>query len=77
MRLLLDTHALLWFLDNDPKLSAPAKSGIAHPANERFLSAASLVEIAVKIRVGKLRSNGGMSENRHFSRFSPHSAIAS
>ncbi|HYV36220.1 MAG TPA: type II toxin-antitoxin system VapC family toxin [Gemmataceae bacterium] len=54
MRLLLDTHALLWFLNDDPKLSATAKSAIEDPANERFLSPACLVEIALKVRLGKL-----------------------
>jgi PIN domain nuclease of toxin-antitoxin system len=35
MKLLLDAHALLWFLADDPKLSAAAKSAIEDPANER------------------------------------------
>src|SRR2546429_9210584 len=54
MRLLLDTHALLWFLDGDPRLSASAKSAIEDRTNVRFLSPGSLHEIAVKVRVGKL-----------------------
>jgi PIN domain nuclease of toxin-antitoxin system len=54
MRLLLDTHALLWFLMDDPKLSSKAKVAIADPTNECFLSPASLVEIALKVRLGKL-----------------------
>ncbi len=54
MRLLLDTHALLWFLEDDPKLSSAAKTAIQDPANEHYLSPASLLEIALKIRIGKL-----------------------
>jgi len=54
MRLLLDVHALLWFLANDPKLSAAAKAALVDPANERWLSPISLVEIALKVRLGKL-----------------------
>ena len=37
MKLLLDTHTLLWFLANDPKLSATAKTAIEDPVNERWL----------------------------------------
>jgi len=54
MRLLLDTHALLWFQSDNPKLSASAKSAIELPANERWLSPVSLMEIALKNRLGKL-----------------------
>ena len=41
MRLLLDTHALLWFASNDPQLSAPARAAIMGPANEKWVSPAS------------------------------------
>jgi PIN domain nuclease of toxin-antitoxin system len=54
MKLSLDTHALLWFLADDPKLSATAKGAIEDPANERWLSPISLLEIALKNRIGKL-----------------------
>jgi PIN domain nuclease of toxin-antitoxin system len=54
MRLLLDAHALLWFVLDDPQLSATAKTAIEDPANERWLSPISLVEIALKNRLGKL-----------------------
>lgn len=59
MRLLLDTHALLWFLAGDPSLSAPACRAIEEPANERRVSVASLWEIAIKISLGKLEVDGG------------------
>lgn len=54
MRLLLDTHALLWFLANDARLSRRAKTAIEDSANERWLSPISLLEIAIKTRIGKL-----------------------
>jgi PIN domain nuclease of toxin-antitoxin system len=54
MRFLLDTHAFLWFIEDDPKLAPLAKSLIAEPANEILLSIASVWEIAIKMRLGKL-----------------------
>ena len=54
MKLLLDAHALLWFLADDPQLGATARAALVDPANERWLSPISLVEIALKVRLGKL-----------------------
>ena len=54
MRLLLDTCALLWLLGDDPKLSGAAKAALLDPADERWLSPISLLEIAIKVRLGKL-----------------------
>ena len=54
MRLLLYTCALLWLLGDDPKLSGPAKAALLNPDNERWLSPISLLEIAIKVRLGKL-----------------------
>jgi PIN domain nuclease of toxin-antitoxin system len=54
MKLLLDTHTLLWFLTDDPKLSATAKAALVDPGNERLLSPISLLEIALKVRLGKV-----------------------
>ena len=54
MRLLLDTHALLWWATIDPGLSRKAKKAIANDAHEVFVSAASAWEIATKVRLGKL-----------------------
>lgn len=53
MRLLLDTHALLWFALNDPSLSGIAMALILDPAHEKLVSPASYWEIAIKISVGK------------------------
>lgn len=54
MRLLLDTHAFLWWLAGDDSLSAAAKAAIADQDNDIFFSAASAWEIATKHRIGKL-----------------------
>lgn len=54
MNLLLDTHALIWFSENDPKLSLAAKSAIESPDNNRFVSMATLWEMAIKLNLGKL-----------------------
>ena len=54
MRLLLDTHALIWWLAGDPLLSAEARAAVADLENEVFVSVASAWEIATKYRIGKL-----------------------
>jgi len=53
MSLLLDTHALLWFLLDDPRLSATARDAIADHPEPVLVSPASLWEIAIKISLGK------------------------
>jgi PIN domain nuclease of toxin-antitoxin system len=58
MKLLLDTHALLWWLFDDPLLSRDARRAIAQSDNEVFLSSASAWEIATKHRLGKLPEAG-------------------
>ena len=54
MKLLLDTHAVLWWATGSGKLSKKAASAISSQANEPFLSAVSAWEIAVKLRKGTL-----------------------
>ena len=54
MKYLLDTHALLWWFTDDPRLSATAREAIADENNEIFVSAASAWEIATTQRLGKL-----------------------
>ena len=54
MRLLLDTHALLWWLEGSPRLSDPARTMIGDEQNTAYVSAASAWEIATKHRLGKL-----------------------
>ncbi len=53
MKLLLDTHLLLWAADQQTRLSEEAITLIADPANELFFSAASLWEIAIKQGLGR------------------------
>lgn len=55
MRVLLDTQIFLWFIMGDARLTAPARSAIESSANEKYLSAASAWEIAVKMGIGKLK----------------------
>ena len=57
MKLLLDTHALLWWLADDPQLGPRTRGLIEDPANDVLVSIASLWEIAVKLRVGKLHAD--------------------
>ena len=54
MRLLLDTHAFLWWLTDSPRLSEPARQAIAAETNEVLVSAASAWEITTKHRLGRL-----------------------
>ena len=55
MRILLDTHLLLWWLGNTSELSEPARALISEPENTVFVSAVSLWEIWLKESLGKLR----------------------
>lgn len=54
MKLLLDTHALLWFYLGDARLSTAAAAWIIDPANEIWISPAVFWEIAIKVNLGKL-----------------------
>ena len=54
MRLLLDTHAFLWFIGADDRLSDHARALILDPLNDRLLSVASLWEMAIKASLGRL-----------------------
>lgn len=57
MRLLLDTHAMYWYIEGDPQLSATARTLIQDASNEVLISPASYWEIAIKISVGKWQLN--------------------
>jgi PIN domain nuclease of toxin-antitoxin system len=54
MKLLLDTHVVLWWLDDPTKLTEAARDSIAELANEALVSAAVAWEIAIKTGLGKL-----------------------
>lgn len=55
MKLLLDTHAVLWFLEDDPRLSDAARRAVEDEGNECWVSTASGWEMAIKSQLGKLR----------------------
>ena len=55
MKLLLDTHTVMWFYLADPRLPATATKVIMDSANEKWVSPASYWEIAIKISTGKYR----------------------
>ena len=55
MRLLLDTHAWLWWLSDDRRLGRRARQALGNPRREVYVSAASAWEIAIKAALGKLR----------------------
>lgn len=54
MRLLLDTHAAIWWLDDSSRLGEAARAALAAPSNERLLSACVVWEIAIKRALKKL-----------------------
>ncbi len=62
MKLLLDTHVLLWWLGNDTALTAQARSLIGNPENTVFVSAVTLWEIWLKQSLGKLRLPSNFEE---------------
>jgi PIN domain nuclease of toxin-antitoxin system len=61
VRLLFDTHALLWWLAGDAQLSSPAQHAIEDEGNEIFVSAASAWEVTTKHRLGKLPGAGPLA----------------
>ncbi len=55
MTLLLDTHTFLWFCQNDPSLSAAARTPVEDATNRKLVSLASCWEIAIKAGLGNLQ----------------------
>jgi PIN domain nuclease of toxin-antitoxin system len=55
MNLLLDTHAVIWFLEDDAKLSARARVAISDSANRSYVSDASLWELCIKASIGRIQ----------------------
>lgn len=62
MELLLDTHTFIWFFNGDGQLSVKAKNLIEDTKNIKFVSIASLWEIAIKLGLKKLEFDGGTKE---------------
>ena len=54
MTILLDTHALLWFVTDDPQLSSTASQTLSDPAKQHIVSIASFWEITIKAGLNKL-----------------------
>lgn len=54
MRLLLDTHVLLWWADGDPRLSPAVRAALVDTSHELHISSVSAFEIATKVAIGKL-----------------------
>ncbi len=69
--LLLDTHALLWWFGDDPKLSKTAQSAIIEGSNIVYVSAAAVWEIAIKKSLGKLKIPYDLQEALADSHFLP------
>lgn len=59
-RLLLDTHVLMWWLADDPRLGPRARALISDSNNEAYISAASAWEISIKKTLGKLEAPEGL-----------------
>lgn len=62
MRLLFDTHLVLWTLEGSRRLPVPARALLQDEANEHWVSAASLWEIAIKVAIGKLALSREVAE---------------
>jgi len=75
MRLLLDTHAFLWWIADDPRLSERARKVIADAENEVYFSAVSAWEIVTKVGLGRLALpedlDGFLAEQLRKNRFLP------
>jgi PIN domain nuclease of toxin-antitoxin system len=61
VKLLLDTHVLIWWLDDDPRLSGGARAVLGNPRHRLVMSIASFWEMAIKFRQGKLQISGSVA----------------
>jgi PIN domain nuclease of toxin-antitoxin system len=71
MNLLLDTHALIWWLEDNPSLSKEARVAIAAPENIVFVSAVNALEITIKKAIGKLKTPDNLEEEIAINLFQP------
>ncbi|OFX57545.1 MAG: twitching motility protein PilT [Bacteroidetes bacterium GWC2_40_13] len=62
MKLLIDTHVLIWFITGDTRLPEKSIKQIKNLNTKCFVSIASIWEITIKISLGKLEINGGLNE---------------
>ncbi|MCB1870015.1 MAG: type II toxin-antitoxin system VapC family toxin [Gammaproteobacteria bacterium] len=71
MNLLLDTHVLIWALEDNPVLSAEAHDAIVDGKNMVFVSSVSAWEISIKKAMGKLKAPDNLEEEIELHRFTP------
>jgi PIN domain nuclease of toxin-antitoxin system len=64
MKLLLDTHVLIWWHNNDPRLSKGARAVLADPRYSLVVSIASFWEMSIKFRQSKLESAGSVAHKK-------------
>ena len=69
MRLLLDTHVLLWWLANDTALGGETRAGISDPDSAVYVSAATVWEISIKRALGKLEAPSDLLHRLESNRF--------
>jgi PIN domain nuclease of toxin-antitoxin system len=77
VRLLLDTHVLLWWLANDPSLGERARAGISDPSTSVFVSSATVWEVSIKQTLGKLEVPSDLLRQIELNRFEPLSIMVS
>lgn len=75
MKILIDTHILLWWLMNDPTLASDTRLQIGNPKNTIFVSTATIWEIAIKKTIGKLQMPDNLDKAIEASHF--HSLLIS
>ena len=61
MKLLLDSHVLIWWVDQHALLSPTAYAAIEAPSNDLVVSAATIWEIGIKVGLGKLKLSASLS----------------
>jgi len=71
MNILLDTHVLIWALENNPTLTERAVNAIVDGNNMVFVSSASVWEISIKQKLGKLEAPDNLLEEIRMHRFTP------
>ncbi len=71
MNILLDTHVLIWALENNPGLSVSARDSITRAENMVFVSSVSVWEIGIKRNLGKLEAPDNLQEEIKLHRFTP------
>jgi len=71
VNILLDTHALIWVLEDNPTLSEKAKNAITNGKNVVFISAATVWEMSIKQSMGKLNVPDNLEEEIELLRFTP------